>query len=145
MKFDFWNTFFILLFIVLLAAGVRWLFTSGSIFYDVPMRDILLMTLATFRLTRLASYDAITQFIRDWFSEAKKGTISYTLGVLANCPWCTGLWFGFLVVFSYFAFTIYAWPVILVLAIAALASFLQIIANAIGWIAEGKKRDVLSK
>jgi hypothetical protein len=102
------------------------------------------VSLAIFRLIRLFSYDIITQFIRDWFVGARVGTFRYTFGTLINCPWCTGLWFSFVVVFFYFA-TPYAWPIILVLALAAVASFLQVISSLVGWHAEGKKLEVLSK
>jgi len=76
--------------------------------------------------------------MRDWFKEAPPESLLGTMGALLNCPWCTGLWFSFLVVFFAYA-TPVAWPIILILALAALATFIQIIANLIGWHAEGKK------
>jgi hypothetical protein len=79
--------------------------------------------------------------MRDWFAHAAPGTLRGTLNTLINCPWCIGLWFSFIVVFFYFA-TIYAWPVILILALAAVGSFLQVLSNLVGWSAEAKKRMV---
>lgn len=138
MRIHFWNTFFSLFFATLVVLGTAWLFAMDRVFYDIPARDLVLITLAVFRLVRLFTYDVITQFIRDWFKDATPRTLSHTLGALINCPWCTGLWFSFLTVFFYFA-TVYSWPVILVLALAASASFLQLIANSVGWSAELKK------
>jgi hypothetical protein len=140
MRIHFWNTFFSLLLLVLVFVGFSWLFDRGQVFYDIPLRDLILLSLAVFRLIRLFTYDIITQFIRDWFVGARPDTLPHTLGALINCPWCTGLWFSFVVLFGYFA-TPYSWPVILMLAIAALGSFLQLIANSVGWGAELKKRD----
>jgi hypothetical protein len=129
---------FSLFFAVLLFYGIWWLAANRLIFYDVPVRDLVLIALATFRLVRLFTYDVITQFIRDWFVGARPRSFGDTLGALINCPWCTGLWFSFIVVFFYFA-TPFAWPVILVLAIAAIASFFQVASNWIGWTAQLRK------
>jgi len=117
---------------------------TGRVFYDVPVRDLALISLATFRLTRLFTYDVITKFIRDWFINSRENSFSHTLGALLNCPWCTGLWFSFMVVFFYFA-TPFAWPVILILALAGVASFLMTLANLVGWMAEDRKLEVKAK
>lgn len=138
MKVHPWNAFFTLFFAALVFVGVWYLAAARLIFYDVPVRDLLLIALATFRLVRLFTYDVITAFIRDWFTDARPNTLRHTLGALLTCPWCTGLWFSFIVVFFYFA-TPYFWPVILILALAALATFFQILANLIGWAAEAKQ------
>lgn len=100
------------------------------------------MALATFRLVRLFCYDVITKFIRDGLDYGKSNSFVGTLHALLSCPWCAGLWFSFFVVFAFYLSPL-AWPVIMVLAIAGVASVVQITANLIGWHAEGKKRDVL--
>lgn len=119
-----------------------WLADVGRLSSYVPFGDFLLMALAIFRLTRLVCYDVIMAFFRDWLSSQKEGTFFGTMSALVHCPWCTGLWFAFFVVFSYFA-TPMAWPIILILALAALATTLQILANLLGWSAEYKKRVVI--
>ena len=139
-----WNALLTLFFAALVAIAVWWLFAANRVFYDVPFRDLLLIALATFRLTRLFTYDVITKFMRDWFVGTRENSLPHTLGVLLNCPWCTGLWFSFLVVFFYFA-TPFAWPVIILLALAGLASFFMIVANLVSWTAEAKKLEVLSR
>ncbi|CAN5725482.1 hypothetical protein BH11PAT2_BH11PAT2_06410 [soil metagenome] len=141
MRIHFWNLFLSLFFVLLVVVGFAYLGSVGRIFYDISIRDLLLMALAIFRLVRLFSYDIITKFVRDWFVGAPKDSFKDTLGTLINCPWCTGLWFSFLVVFFYFA-TIYSWPVILILSLAALGSIFQVIGNWIGWSAEAKKLEV---
>ncbi|HEY4489380.1 MAG TPA: DUF1360 domain-containing protein [Candidatus Paceibacterota bacterium] len=138
MRIHTWNVLLSLFFAVLLFYGVWWLAASRLIFYDIPVRDLVLISLATFRLVRLFTYDIITQFIRDWFVNARPNSFGHTLGALLNCPWCTGLWFSFIVVFFYFA-TPFSWPIILVLALAALASLMQVLSNWIGWSAQLRK------
>jgi len=144
MRIHLWNTLLSLFFAGLIAVAVWWLFAAQRIFYDVPPRDLVLIALATFRLIRLFTYDVITKFIRDWFADSRENSFMHTLGALLNCPWCTGLWFSFLVVLFYFA-TPFAWPVILILALAGAASFLMTISNLIGWAAEGRKLEVQTK
>lgn len=141
MRIHFWNFFLTLFYALLVIAAVGYLVSVGRIFYEIPVRDLLLIALAIFRLTRLFTYDVIMQFVRNWFVGAEQNTLRHTLGTLINCPWCTGLWFSLVVLFFYFA-TIYSWPVILILALASLASFFQILANWVGWSAEKKKLEV---
>jgi hypothetical protein len=138
MRFHFWNTVLSLFFATLVVLSIAILNAKGRIYYGIPERDLFLMALAIFRLIRLFTYDHITQFIRDWFEDARKNSLRHTLGVLINCPWCIGLWFSWIIVTLYFS-TIFSWPLILILSLAALASIFQILANWIGWNAEYKK------
>lgn len=48
---------------------------------------IVLVSLATYRLTRLVTADRITQPIREW-ALAKNDMIGY----LATCDWCLSIW-----------------------------------------------------
>lgn len=134
----FWSLVFSLFFIGLVAFGVWYLIASNSFARSVGVGDVVLMSLAVWRLTRLFTYDAITKFVRDWNEHASPTSFAGTFHTLMTCPWCTGLWFGATVVLFYFA-TPLAWPVVLILAIAAVGSFLQIVSNYVGWSAEYKK------
>ena len=138
-----WNLVFIAFFVLIVFLGVDWLADRRQIFLIGPW-DFVLITLATFRLVRLFCYDHITDFVRGLFAGAPEGSFRGTLGTLIGCPWCAGLWFASVTLFAYFA-TPYAYPFVLVLAIAAVASFLQLSANLVGWHAEGKKIEVKSR
>ena len=140
MKFHFWYTILLFFFIVLAIFGYTYLAALGRLATWVPLTDFFLIALAVMRLVRLFTYDAITAFVREWFANAESDTLLGSLGVLINCPWCMGLWFSLIVVFFYFL-TPVAWYAILVLALATVASFLQILTNLIGWSAEAKKRE----
>lgn len=143
MRFHFWHTFLSVFYIAVALVAYSWLHGLERLPTWVPLSDAILMTLAIFRLVRLFTYDSITAFIRDWFVGADPVTFRGSLGTLINCPWCTGLWFSLVIVFFYF-FSPVAWYAILVLALAALASFLQLLSNLIGWSAEAKKREAQS-
>lgn len=142
MRIHLWNTALSLFFLALLIAGGSWLFETNRVVHTIPLLDLAILTLAIFRLVRLFTYDVITKFIREWFTDAKPNSFRHTVGELLNCPWCTGLWFSAFVLFFYFA-TPYAWPLFVLLALAAAASFLQVLSNLTGWHAESKKRSVL--
>jgi len=137
-----WNIAFGFFFLAVVLIGADWLFKTGRFSPYIPLGDFLLIALATFRLTRLVCYDIITAFLRDWLASFEKGTFFGTLGALVGCPWCAALWFAFFVTFFYFASPL-AWFVILILAIAGVASIFQLTANLLGWSAELKKRTVL--
>lgn len=141
---NFWNIWFTVFFLFLAILLTAWLDTLQKLPSDIRFFDSLLIALAVFRLTRLTVYDAITSYIREWFSHSGENTCCGTIHVLITCPWCIGLWYALLVTFFFFA-TPYAWFPIFFLAVAGSATFLQLLANLIGWHAEGKKIDVQSR
>ncbi|MFA5841351.1 MAG: DUF1360 domain-containing protein [Candidatus Paceibacterota bacterium] len=153
-----WNFIFALLYLAVFGLGLWWLTrVNGKLPTSINLFDFTLIVLATFRLTRLFVYDKITKFVRDWFLDGRELTTSAgdvlflrekpldgprrTMADLLSCPWCAGAWFAPLVAFFYFL-TPSAWFVILVLAIAGAASFIQVLSNMLGWRAEYLKREV---
>lgn len=151
---NFWNFILASLSIILLAVEI-WLI--GIYFGWMPtgigVFDFVLIILATFRLTRLFVYDTVAQFIRDWFldktereengevfvvREKPKGGVKRALADLMSCPWCFGLQAAILVVFFYFLTPI-TWIIVLMLAVAGVATLIQLLANLIGWHAEHRK------
>jgi hypothetical protein len=147
----FWNFVFSFFFVALTIMGVIILATES---YRDPLEltllDFLLMTLASWRLTRLFVYDHITKFIREQFMDPVKVEGGYelvkpkggprrTLADLFGCPWCVGMWMATTVGFFYMLTPLAYYPV-LFLAIAALATYLQLLANLTGHKAEEAKR-----
>ena len=138
-----WSIIASIFYATLLVSGIAYLAVGEYFNREVGTADFLLMSIAVWRLTRLFTYDAITKFIRDWFVEASPSSLAGTLHTLVNCPWCTGLWFGLVVVFFYF-FSPFTWPVLLILGISAVGSFFQVLSNYVGWSAEVKKLEAKS-
>lgn len=137
-KNHFWSIVASIFYAGLLFGGIYYLASGGYFNRSIGVSDFLLMSIAVWRLTRLITYDAITKFIRDWFVGAHPDSLGGTLNTLLTCPWCTGLWFGMVVVFFYFL-TPYTWPLLLILGISAMGSFFQVLSNFVGWSAEVKK------
>ncbi len=114
--------------------------------------DILILSLANYRLIRLFVYDNITLFVREYFMDLKvadekyeyvnsKSSFKLTVYKLLNCPWCFGIWTTFISAFFYFNFESFK-IIFILLAISAIASSLVLMANFIGWSAELKKIQV---
>lgn len=135
-----WHIIFSLFFAVLALYAVLILDSLGLLPVHIVFYDAVLITLATFRLIRLFTYDVITKFIRQWFVGKDDHSFLGTMGTLINCPWCIGLWFALIVTFFYLI-TPYAWFIIFILAVSGMASIVQIGSNGIGWYAEHKKKE----
>jgi hypothetical protein len=148
----FWNFVFSVFFLILVIMGSIILETESRIVLDeLSTVDFVLMTLATWRLTRLFVYDNITKFIREQFWDVVKAGKGYTLekpkvgprrtmADLLSCPWCFGTWSAATVIFFYLV-TPYATYPIMLLALSAVATLLQLLSNLIGHKAEQLKNE----
>lgn len=123
--------------------------------HDISLFEFILLSLASFRLTRLVVYDKITAFFREQFYNAKtlktsvvlekpKSGPRRTLADLLSCPWCFGMWAGATIVFFY-ELSPYAYYPILMLAISSVGTMLQLAANLVGWKAEQLKGDTFTR
>ncbi len=155
-----WNIFFSLVFGGIVVAALWWVWGRGGTFpHAIPLFDALLLSLAAFRITRLVVYDKIMRWFRELFVDAReydkdgatwvelvppRGGVRRTVHDLLGCPWCIGFWSALIVTCCYYLFA-WAWVVILFLAIAAMGSLFQIIANLVGWTAENGKLDAHRK
>lgn len=138
-RIDWWNIVFTAFFILFVYVAYEVATFSGVAPRSVSIWDAFLMTLATFRLTRLVVYDSITKWFRNLFADAREFTFLGTIKTLVNCPWCIGLWFAVIVAAAYFTAP-FAWFFIFVLALGGAATVMQLTANTLGWRAEYKKR-----
>lgn len=146
----FWNFVFSVFFLIMVVMGAIILEGETRIpFEELRLTDYVLMSLATWRLTRLFVYDNITKFIREQFFdvvkvgkglslEKPKYGPRRTLADLLSCPWCFGMWAAATVIFFYLLTPFAIFPVML-LAIGAVGSFLQIFSNLVGHKAEQLK------
>ncbi|WP_409974466.1 DUF1360 domain-containing protein [Bacillus sp. Bva_UNVM-123] len=105
--------------------------------------ELIVLAIASFRLTRLIVYDKITEFIRSPFLDdveeknengeieiytiPKKGGLRGFIGELISCYWCTGVWTSLFLFVIYLQIPIIAIPIILVLAIAGIAALIETI------------------
>lgn len=143
----FWNFVFLIFFLVLVTMGAIILESEARIkLTELTLTDYTLVTLASWRLTRLFVYDTITKFFREQFWDVVKVGKGFrlekpkvgprrTLADLLSCPWCFGVWSSATVIFFYLLTPYAIFPVAL-LAVGAVASFLQILSNLVGHQAE---------
>jgi hypothetical protein len=148
----FWNVVFSLFFFGTIVMAAIILETEARILYvDLTLTDYVLITLATWRVVRLFVYDAITKFFREQFYDVVKVGKGYelekpkfgprrTMADLLSCPWCFGIWAAAAVSFFYLITPYAVFPVML-LAISAVATFLQLLSNLVGHKAELLKRE----
>ena len=119
---------------------------------NLTLVDFTLITLATWRMIRLFVYDVTTKWFREQFYDVRKVGKGYvlekpvggprrTVADLLSCPWCFGVWAAAFVTFFYLI-TVYAYFFVIFLAISAVATFLQLLTNLIGWQAEKLQADV---
>jgi len=94
---------------------------------SVPVFDFVMLTLATFRVTRLFVHDLVLDFVRDFFANSTHG-LGLTMRDLLDCPWCTGAWVSLGVGYVYFLLPI-AWPILFIMAIAGFGTLLTILAS----------------
>ncbi|HEU4677457.1 MAG TPA: DUF1360 domain-containing protein [Candidatus Paceibacterota bacterium] len=149
----FWNVIFLIFFVVLVFLGTVILESEAwKPLSDLTMTDYVLITLASFRIIRAVLYDKIFAFFREQFYDAKevRGKVILvkpesgprrTLAELLSCPWCFGIWSAAMVSFFYLLSPVFFYPVLFI-ALAGVASFLQILSNYIGWKAEEAKQNV---
>lgn len=148
----FWNVVFSLFFLGLIVMAAIILETESRVLLtDLTVTDYVLMTLATWRVTRLFVYDAITKFFREQFWDIVKVGKGYelekpkfgprrTLADLLSCPWCFSMWAAAMVMFIYLI-SPYGVYLVILLALSAVAALLQIVSNLIGHKAEIAKRE----
>lgn len=153
-----WNFIFSILYIGAIAGLIIVLQRSDTLPESVNILQITLMALAAFRLVRLFVYDEVMDFVRDACLITQKGEdittgelvtiktepengVRRTVAHLLDCPWCMGSWAALFVVFVNYYFT-WGWVVLLVLSISAIATFIQILTNMIGWKAQRQMQKV---
>jgi len=149
----FWNFVFSVFFIILIVLGAIILETESRIpFAELTLVDYALITLASWRVVRLFVYDPITKFFREQFWDVVKVGRGYrldkpkvgprrTIADLLSCPWCFGVWASAMVTFFYLITPYAVFPIIL-LAISAVATFLQLLSSLVGYKAEQTQREV---
>ncbi|EJL43051.1 DUF1360 domain-containing protein [Brevibacillus agri] len=108
--------------------------------FGISWIDLVILVLASFRLTHLIVYDEITSFLRKPFFTVvyeadasgqmnrqyrfKGGKVRRWIGELLSCHWCMGMWVAVLTVAVY-AYVPAAYPILLLLAIAGAAAVIE--------------------
>ncbi|MFG6115609.1 DUF1360 domain-containing protein [Halobacillus sp. MO56] len=107
----------------------------------ITWMELVLLTLACFRLTRLLVDDTITDWLRapfhhyieeidqegnvETFIEVKGTGIQAFIGELLSCHWCTGIWASGILLAGWVFIPYFDW-VILLLGIAGASAILRV-------------------
>ncbi|WP_058305838.1 DUF1360 domain-containing protein [Gracilibacillus massiliensis] len=105
--------------------------------------SFVLLSLASFRFTRLIVFDKITAFMRAPFFEVEEnwlpdGTVEETvmfkgnglkrwIGELLRCHWCVGIWSAIFLFCGFHFFSTIFIPIIIILAVAGVASIIEVL------------------
>ena len=143
----FWFGVFTVVFIAMIMFIMR-LYGSiamGTLVNITPFHFVIL-SIATFRITRLIVSDRITQGLRDFCMIISASTdpetgstyivrtkrvrgVRRAIGEIMGCPWCMGMWIAVVALALYVAATVYsfvsAWAIIFIFALAGSASVIQ--------------------
>jgi hypothetical protein len=134
-----WNFILSLFFIALLVVASMGIARYSTMTVrDLGLFDLAIITLATWRLIRLFVYDAISTF---FLQNGEKVLVKPARGLrralaeLIVCPWCVGVWFAAMVTALYVLAPVLHF-VFYILALSAIATYLQILSNLTGHYAE---------
>lgn len=130
-----------------LAAYLCYVYITGlrgeAIFQRLNYFDIIIISLATFRLIRFLTLDKIFGFVRDrCYARTENGTLVKTTGgirrllaELLECTWCTGIWAALACLTLYLTSAVGIF-IVLLLAIAGVGTAFQIFASMLARIGQ---------
>ena len=134
----FWNFWATVFFVVCLVGLGVLLDNKGIRIEDFKVGNITLMTLATYRLTRILVFDKIFKLFRDFFRTHQRLYIFYVIKEIITCPWCAGVWVALTIVGLWFLVP-YGNLLIILLSISGMASFIVVLVNYLGLSTEEKQ------
>lgn len=123
--------------------------------FNVRPFDLALLGFATYRLGRLASYDKVTEPLRQPFTKtvpdsygASKTVVPKgegarrALGQLLSCPICSGTWIAAILVFGLDLAPGLTRVFLAVMSAIGVAELLNAATEALQWIGEARRKEV---
>lgn len=107
---------------------------------EIPVKELIIITLASFRLTRIIIFEKIFKFFRDFIKSNQTNYFFNTIKYIISCPWCAGVWVTLIIIVFYF-FIPYGELLVYILAISGIASFIVLSANLLGLSVEKKQSE----
>lgn len=135
----FWNFIYATSFIIVTFIFSYYIIYLKIDFTKISNKELVIIALASYRLTRLLVYDKVLNFLRDFITkkEHKSGLLNSTKYFL-TCPWCAGVWMT-LMIFVLFLIVPYGLFLVYILAISGIASFLHILISLLWFNMEDRK------
>ncbi|MGF1585767.1 MAG: DUF1360 domain-containing protein [Bacteroidales bacterium] len=139
-----WNILSMVVFVLLLIVAGTLLIELGIDITRITWGDLILLSIATYRMIRLLVYDRIFKLVRDFIRSFEGTGLGDSLKTIITCPWCAGVWISLFNV-AIFYLVPFGQLFIYVMSIAGIATFLQLGSNIAGLVAENKQMDVREK
>lgn len=139
-----WNIVSMFVYVLLLIVLGTLLKDRGISISDISIFDLLLICIATYRMTRLMVYDRIFKLFRDISRSFENSGFGASIKTILTCPWCAGVWISLFNVAIFFLVP-FGVLFIYVMAIAGLATLFQLSVNILGMTAEEKQIDLKEK
>lgn len=135
----FWNFVYTIIFLFLTAFMGYYLWNNHLYINNLNVFDFVILSLASYRLTRLLIYDKVLNFFRDKIvnSTSNSGWIQSSRYFL-TCPWCAGVWMSLFITSLYLYHDLGKF-LAYILAVSGVASFIHITITLLGWVAEERK------
>lgn len=139
-----WNMVSMIVFVLLLIVLGILLNNKGISIESLSILDLLLICIATYRMTRLMVYDRIFKLVRDIIRSFEGTGLGDSLKAIVTCPWCAGVWISLFNVAIFFLVP-YGVLFIYVMAVAGIATIFQLSVNILGMVAEEKQINLKEK
>jgi hypothetical protein len=107
---------------------------------EITTRDLIILILASYRLTRIVVFEKIFKFFRDFIKNYNRYYFFSTILFIITCPWCAGVWMA-LVTIVFFYLVPFGNLLIYAIAIAGVASFIVQGSNLMGLHLEAKQEE----
>lgn len=133
---NFWSAFAFFALVV----GVGYLLDrKGVNIREIRFREVILIILASYRMTRIIVFEKIFKYLRDVLKKREDLYLLGTLHSIITCPWCAGVWCTLIIIVFYFLVP-YGDLLVYVLALAGIASMVILFSNLLHMWTEGKQR-----
>jgi hypothetical protein len=133
---NFWSAFVFFGMVVL----VGFLLEKKGIEIDrITLKEIIVIILASFRMTRIIVFEKIFKYFRDVLKRREDLYLIGTFSSIITCPWCAGVWVTLVIIVFYYLVP-YGILLVYVLALAGIASIVILYSNMLHMRTEHKQR-----
>jgi hypothetical protein len=133
---NFWSAFVFFGLVVLVGYLLE---KKGVEIEQITLKEIIVIILASFRMTRILVFEKIFKYFRDVLKRREDLYLIGTLSSIITCPWCAGVWVTLVIIVFYYLVP-YGTLLVYVLALAGLASIVILYSNMLHMRTEYKQR-----
>jgi hypothetical protein len=138
-KHQAWNFWSAFVFIGALWLVGHFLNREGVDIKEITLKEVLLLILASSRLTRILVFEKILKHFRDALKRRENLYVIGTIHSMITCPWCAGVWMTLIIIVFYYLVP-YGELLVYVLALAGLASMMILVSNLLHMYTERRQR-----